>query len=134
MMLPAQTSIYTLLFAGWKSVKPVCTQITKVIEMLLNSLPSKIKKFKEGKHSLKMSAAALKNTHQSSREKEKLSRRLLKRFSGKIERILIKISHFHSVRIWDKKRKSTMNKFDEGKFLHDIKTSAFHGVQDRMTR
>lgn len=29
-MFPAQTSINTLLLADWKSVKPVCTQITKV--------------------------------------------------------------------------------------------------------
>lgn len=81
-----------------------------------------------------MSATTLKNTHQSSREKEKLSRRQLKRFNGKTDKIFIKISHFHSVRIWDKKRKSTMKKFDEGKFLHDIKTKAFHGVPDRMSR
>lgn len=69
-----------------------------------------------------MSTTALINRHQPSREKEKLSRRPLKRFNRKIERIFIKISHFHNVTIWDKKRKPTMKKFDEGKFIHDIKT------------
>lgn len=36
---------------------------------------------------------------------KKLSKRLLKRFNGKIERIFIKIRHFYSVRIWDNKKK-----------------------------
>lgn len=53
---------------------------------------------------------------------------LLKRFNRKTERIFIKISHFHSVRIQDNKKKATVRKLDEGKLLYDIKNLSFPWV------
>lgn len=69
-----------------------------------------------------MFAAALKSTHQSLREEEKIIKKAVQKIQWEDWEIFIKINHFHSVRIWDNKKKSTVKKFDESKFLHDIKT------------
>lgn len=86
--------------------------------MRLNSLPSKIKKFERKERQLENVYSSFKK-HTSVIKGE---RKAINKATQKTERIFIKISHFHSVRIWDKKRKPIMKKFDEGKFLHDIKT------------
>lgn len=76
-----------------------------------------------------MSAAAL-NIHVNhwGRKKNPSTKKLLKRFNRKIERIFIKISHFHIVRIQDNKTKATLKKLDEGKLLHNVKNLGFSWV------